>query len=249
MILRRIAEAFRRQDWFVVFIEVLVVVVGIYIGLQVDDWNKEREDRADEKVFIARFHDDLLLSAALASRVQERRVTLFSDLIRASEAIYGQPEHVNLSKEECIAIGNARFFNINVSNFPSLTELQNSGRLRIIRDESLRFAIVELQQKAEALREMVPLMTDVREDLPNRFPQLISASPYFDNELKEYQEQYQCDLAGMKENQAFKNALALTIDGYDAYLRDGLLPWLAQFEKVHRLVDDELGISHEERAQ
>ena len=42
MIIRRIAESIKAQDWFVVSVEVMVVVVGIFIGLQVDDWNKER---------------------------------------------------------------------------------------------------------------------------------------------------------------------------------------------------------------
>lgn len=249
MILRRIGEAVRRQDWFVVLVEVLVVIFGVFIGLQVDDWNKARLDRADEKLFMSRFHDELLLSAALASRVRERRVALFGDLLSATDAIFDQPEQEALTRAECTAVGNARFFNINVSNFPSLAELQNSGRLSIIRDKELRFAIVELQEKASALKETVPLMTRVRKDLPNQFPNLINAAPYFDGDLQEYQERYHCDLEGMRESQEFRNAIALTVDGYDAYLRDGLLPWLNQFKKVHLLVDQELGIGHEGGSQ
>jgi len=42
MIIKRIAEGIKAQDWFVVIVEVMIVVVGIFIGLQVDDWNKER---------------------------------------------------------------------------------------------------------------------------------------------------------------------------------------------------------------
>lgn len=42
MILKSIAEGIKAQNWFVVFVEVMIVVVGIFIGLQVDDWNKER---------------------------------------------------------------------------------------------------------------------------------------------------------------------------------------------------------------
>jgi hypothetical protein len=36
MILRRLGDAVARQDWFVVLIELVVLVVGIFIGLQVD---------------------------------------------------------------------------------------------------------------------------------------------------------------------------------------------------------------------
>ena len=44
MILRRLAEGVRKQDWFTVVVEVLIVVVGIFLGLQVDDWNNARKE-------------------------------------------------------------------------------------------------------------------------------------------------------------------------------------------------------------
>jgi hypothetical protein len=43
MILRRIADAFRRQDWFTVFVETMIVVLGVFLGLQVNNWNAARE--------------------------------------------------------------------------------------------------------------------------------------------------------------------------------------------------------------
>ena len=42
MILKRLVDSIKNQDWFVVCIEIMIVVVGIFIGLQVDDWNEER---------------------------------------------------------------------------------------------------------------------------------------------------------------------------------------------------------------
>ncbi len=42
MILRRIATAFRKQDWFTVAVETLIVVFGVFIGLQVNNWNVRR---------------------------------------------------------------------------------------------------------------------------------------------------------------------------------------------------------------
>ncbi len=42
MIIKRLATGIKEQDWFVVMVEVMIVVVGIFIGLQVDDWNEGR---------------------------------------------------------------------------------------------------------------------------------------------------------------------------------------------------------------
>ncbi|WP_299949230.1 hypothetical protein [Hyphomonas sp. BRH_c22] len=38
MILRRITDAFRKQDWFTVAVETLIVFFGVFIGLQVNNW-------------------------------------------------------------------------------------------------------------------------------------------------------------------------------------------------------------------
>lgn len=244
MILRRLADALREQNWLTVVLEVFVVVVGILIGLQVDDWNERRKDRADERAFVARLHDDLLLADSRADRVRSRRLDLIGHLSASADVIFDRAERNSLTAEECSAIGNSRFFNIVISNLPSLTELVGAGRLDIIQDTELRLAIVELQLRIEALKELIPLQTLVRVDIPLEYPDLITASSYFDRELNEYQQRYQCDLQGMRASSAFKSAISLSIDVYDAYLRDGLIPWIEQFDEVHRLLDRRLGADH-----
>lgn len=45
MILQKLARALRQQNWSTVVVEILIVVIGILIGLQVDDWHERRETR------------------------------------------------------------------------------------------------------------------------------------------------------------------------------------------------------------
>ena len=45
MILRRLTTAFRKQDWFTVGVETLIVVFGVFIGLQVNNWNEAGKNR------------------------------------------------------------------------------------------------------------------------------------------------------------------------------------------------------------
>ena len=59
MILRRIADASRKQDWFTVAVEVLIVVLGVFLGLQVNNWNEGRSDRARETVHLASLAEDI----------------------------------------------------------------------------------------------------------------------------------------------------------------------------------------------
>ena len=59
MILRRISHAFRKQDWFTVLIETLIVVFGVFIGLQVNNWNEARRDRIQAETSRERLIADL----------------------------------------------------------------------------------------------------------------------------------------------------------------------------------------------
>ena len=65
MIIKRIAEGIKAQDWFVVVLEVMIVVVGIFLGLQVDDWNKERTFHQTETELLTELKRELEASILL----------------------------------------------------------------------------------------------------------------------------------------------------------------------------------------
>jgi len=59
MILRRLTDAFRKQDWFTVAVETLIVVLGVFLGLQVNNWNAARADTATGEAYLARIAEDI----------------------------------------------------------------------------------------------------------------------------------------------------------------------------------------------
>jgi hypothetical protein len=91
VILQRLSRALRRHDWSVVAIEILVVVVGIFLGLQVDDWNEARKFRQQEAVYLDKIRGDLvMMRATLAKRATHsetaaRRMTSALQKLEACE--------------------------------------------------------------------------------------------------------------------------------------------------------------------
>ena len=59
MILQRLSKTLSERDWGTVFIEVLILVVGIFLALQVDDWNEQRKERIRESRYLDRLYADL----------------------------------------------------------------------------------------------------------------------------------------------------------------------------------------------
>jgi len=46
MLLRRVTKHVKDQNWFAVGIDFCIVVIGVFIGLQVANWNEDRAERA-----------------------------------------------------------------------------------------------------------------------------------------------------------------------------------------------------------
>ena len=46
MILRRLTENLKQQHWTAIAIELVIVVLGVFIGMQVSNWNEVRADRS-----------------------------------------------------------------------------------------------------------------------------------------------------------------------------------------------------------
>lgn len=247
MILNRLAEAVAKQNWFVVFIEVLVLVIGIFIGLQVDDWNQAREDKIDEQQFLQRLHKDVLLAEELSNRVRDRRLDRLQNIVDAGDVLFDRIGRDQLTEDECISIDSASFFNINASSLSSMNELMGTGRMEIIQDAELRTELVRLQQTRAGLVTMIAVQSGSATftHLSSSYPDLIQLESYFDADIGEIRSAPKCDLEGMRANQKFLNQFSANADGYDAYIRDGLAPWSAQFDKVHQLVDDALGMTHQ----
>jgi hypothetical protein len=59
MLLRRVIEHFRRQQWTAIGIDFVIVVVGVFIGIQVANWNEARVDRMRADSYLERIHSDL----------------------------------------------------------------------------------------------------------------------------------------------------------------------------------------------
>ena len=54
MILRRLSRSLRDQNWTAIVIEFLLLVAGVFLGIQVANWNQARVDRAEYEAALVR---------------------------------------------------------------------------------------------------------------------------------------------------------------------------------------------------
>jgi len=236
MILRRVIAHFRKQEWTAIAIDFLIVVLGVFVGLQVNDWNEARKNRKDEHFFLARLHEDLSSAEARSSRLLQRRIDKRDALVSATQTLLGKSGRETLSEEECDAIGTSHIFRFAVAELPALTELQGAGRLSIIQDDRTRGALIGLRQAQYLLRDAMD-ESDWAVPLGDQFPDLLAVDATLVDERVSMRLKSVCDVAAMRASRTFLNVLSGNAARYDAYVRFYLEPWAAQFETARKLVD------------
>jgi hypothetical protein len=69
MILRRVIVHVRKQEWLAIAIDFVIVVAGVFVGIQVSNWNAARIDRHQERDYLIRLYRDV--EESLAGQVRD----------------------------------------------------------------------------------------------------------------------------------------------------------------------------------
>lgn len=138
MIFRRLAEAVREQNLFTVVLEILILVIGIFIGLQVDGWNERRKDRAAESGYLERLLADSIFNISqvkVKARSYHDRAEILSRIV----------EHIGRGKIEELDTGDLTFafcywympegIRLQSSTYDEMTA---TGSLKLLADQNIR---------------------------------------------------------------------------------------------------------------
>ena len=81
MIFKRAAARLHAQDWVAITIELAIVIIGVFIGLQVSNWNQERLENRETQQILARLKPELqnLLKNCASARAYYRITRAYAD--------------------------------------------------------------------------------------------------------------------------------------------------------------------------
>ncbi len=140
MIFNRLAGSLHRQDWPSVFVELGIVVVGILLALQVENWNQDRREVAEAAVWREQIIEDLKqtryeMNARLNYNAQA--------LEFAKQALAGLKASGPVDANEAWRVVRGAFQASQISPFQltgaTFREVQNAGGLRrVANPETLR---------------------------------------------------------------------------------------------------------------
>jgi len=211
MLLRRVTEHVREQNWTAIGIDFLIVVVGVFVGIQVANWNEARRDRQSEQEYLDRLRQEI---AVILPQAQSTKASLADRLGRSEELrvflASGQGGGA-MDDRHCVAAGRSHIYAATIFYPPTIKELISTGRILLIRDPAVRTAIMDYDQ---ANADMTQLRTDIQIDrrvLARHYPTLI------DSGLSSDWDGARCDFKGMRNDKAFLNDFTDNMRRYAAY--------------------------------
>lgn len=136
MILRRVIEHMKKQEWTAIGMDFLIVVLGVFVGIQVSNWNAERETKQKSAIFTERLRTDLRAEDWTYQFLITYNREVLTNANRAAEALEGKAA---ISDEALLvsAYRATQYRNRNQSG-STFDELISTGSIDLIRDRNLR---------------------------------------------------------------------------------------------------------------
>ncbi len=149
MILRRVIAHFRKQEWTAIAIDFVIVVAGVFMGIQVQQWNNERADRKREQVYLERVLADIDLSieTTMLSRERLKAYSAGQKLVVESLRACSLPD----DRKDAFADGVSDIAKIGPSVFVLNTtqEMLSAGNFSIIRNSAIRDILNGLERDSQ----------------------------------------------------------------------------------------------------
>ena len=148
MLLRRFMSHVQSANWFAVFLDFVVVVVGLFIGLQIDTWWETQRESRLEGAYLREIREDFELNRTNLENSIASLESIVRSVLALHDAAIADTSSMSVSElnEEFTAISSMPTF-IPVDR--AFTNLTGSGDLRLIQSRPLKNALADYYAAAE----------------------------------------------------------------------------------------------------
>lgn len=143
MLLRRVIHHFKNQEWTAIGIDFVIVVIGVFVGIQVSNWNSERADEARAHAYLARIGADI--DADLSTYQDRLGFWKGVSAYGATGLTYAETGNAKDATQWDLLL--AYFQSSQVAEFyttdATFEELKSAGELGLIKDTHFRNALAQ----------------------------------------------------------------------------------------------------------
>ena len=149
MLLRSVIQHVKDQNWFAICLDFFIVVIGVFIGIQVSNWNAARGDRVQEQQLLIRLHEDFKESIA----GQERDINFLSQQLADQAVLIKSLDACSVSQNDALAVqrgvNSLGFINPPRLNRRTIDEMSAAGKTDIVTSRALKADLAEIVSQVE----------------------------------------------------------------------------------------------------
>ncbi len=147
MLLRRITEHVKAQNWTAIGLDFFIVVVGVFIGIQVANWNEARAERQLGRDYTNRLISDLQQDLAAAHSLFGYYDHVLNSVQEADRLI---PTSDSDAQALVVAAYRASEFNNNPPNRATWDQIVSSGHLGLLPDAAIESGLSDYYKFQDA---------------------------------------------------------------------------------------------------
>jgi len=220
MLLRNVMRHFGNQEWTAIGLDLLIVVVGVFIGLQVQQWADGQRQARMEDFYTQRLHNEIADLQATRAELVELREGWLEALSMATSVLFN-PRGRELTERECTSIAFSYIVSNPTDDLASLFEVQSSGQFALFSNPQISSALGAFLLTRARVRDAHSAVEQVLINLTSRYPELIqllspsdySADPWI-------RPSYRCDTEGMRMSQSFLNDYEMNQSSYTFHVNN-----------------------------
>jgi hypothetical protein len=168
MILKRLRAEAGRQNWFGVAVDLAILILGVFLGIQVNNWNQARLDRAEGREYRNRLYFDLESNQRdLAFRIHYEGQVLAHAL--AASAALDHPVSANPGEFIVHAYEASNHIPQPIRHF-TYDEAVASGKAERLGDRMLRERIANYYVGMETMQRLFDNVPPYREAIRSALP-------------------------------------------------------------------------------
>jgi hypothetical protein len=174
MILSRVTAHLKAQHWTAIAIDFLIVVFGVFIGMQVNNWNEARLQHQTARVYIERVREDL---ASNKEDLSQRAAYFAQTKVYALAALVAldkPPE--TLGKDFLIDVFQASQITPRTFGRDAYDEILSVGAVNAITDVSVRKRLANFYRSIGAQLAILAQVVSYREVVRRKMPYAAQAA-------------------------------------------------------------------------
>lgn len=171
MILRRLSANLRGQNWTGVAIELAIVMVGVFIGIQAANWNQARQERNETKALLSQLQLELGAFSDLLDGIDDYYATTRRFAKTAEDGWSGDPRVTD--REFVIAAYQASQVTAASNNAAVWAQIFGAEELRKIEDLEIRTKLAGVMTFDNSLVNLAAVATPYREQVRKVIPDVL----------------------------------------------------------------------------